>query len=85
VSQSPSDFLATPSYFELLIRAPQEDNGQWKCEMVTSDGSKFAGFGDNGYQALAAMVQRFRDSDPDTGPITMTISPDRGQHRKEIP
>lgn len=80
---SPTEFLAEPRYFELLIRAPQEDNSPWKCEIVAQDGSKFVGFGENGYQALAAMIARFRDSDPDTGPITMTVNAERGHHRRE--
>lgn len=80
---SPTEFLAEPRYFELLIRAPQEDNALWKCEMVIPDGSRFVGFGENGFQALAAMIDRFRNTDPDTGPITMTIDADRGHHRRE--
>jgi hypothetical protein len=83
VSLSLSEFLAEPRFYELLIRAPQEDNAQYKCEMIASDGSRFVGFGDNGYQALVAMITRFRNSDPDTGPITMTIDADRGHHRKD--
>jgi hypothetical protein len=83
VSLSLSEFLAEPRFYELLIRAPQEDNAQYKCEMIASDGSRFVGFGDNGYQALVAMITRFRNSDPDTGSITMTIDADRGHHRKD--
>lgn len=80
---SPDEFLAEPRYFELLIRSPQEDNGSYKCEIVTQDGSRYVGYGENGFQALVAMITRYRNSDPDTGPITLTIDAERGHHRRD--
>lgn len=80
---TPIEFIAEPRYKLLIITAPNDIDEQWRCEMTTLAGDKYSGFGANGYQAFAAMMHRYRDTDPDTGPITMTINPERGQHRRE--
>lgn len=81
---TPIEFLAEHRYQSLIITEPNEIDTQWRCEMRV-EGNMFTGFGDNGYQAFVAALKRLKDTDPDTGVMTITINPDResGPHRKE--
>lgn len=77
------EFLAEPRYDTLIIQAPNDIESRHRCEIRVGN-DMYSAYGNNGLQALIAAIRRFRDTDPDVpGSQTLTISVDRGHHRKD--
>jgi hypothetical protein len=74
---SSQEFLAEPRYDYLIIQSPNAIEPRWRSELQI-DGNMYAGYGENGHIALCAVIQRFRETNPDSPGIeTMTINMDR--------